>query len=163
MATFLSSLLSELKVQHSFDAIVIACDSATLPARSLRKRTAGPSIIVSSNATNIHSQSFDDINEAQTTKLLPVIYDDAEIIVLSTSPCSSRTKNKTGGTWQPRQKSPSSVLCVNDDLHTMSPRSSRWCCSSIPKEVVPGPLPDGVLHGGDSALTCPKRPGFLDL
>jgi hypothetical protein len=162
MTAFLSSLLSELKVKHSFDAIVIECDRATMPVGSLRERTRPSTKKLSTSSTtrpthgrgvwsstiNIQAQSLDDINETQTTEL-PFIYNDSDIIALSPSP-SSPSK---GHARQPGQKSPCSVLCA-DGLSTMSPRSVRWCPS--------GPTLD--LQESDSALTCPKRgPGSLDL
>jgi hypothetical protein len=173
MTAFLSSLLSELKVQHSLDAIVIECDRATMPVHSLRERTRlstnRPSTSsttrpshgrsASSSATNIRSQSLDEINLTQTTKL-PIIDDDSKIIVLSPSP-SSPTKNKMGGIWQPGQKSPCSVLCVNG-LPTMSPRSIRWCPSRPTLDLHESDF--ALTCQSDSALTCPKRrPGSLDL
>jgi hypothetical protein len=163
MAAFLSSLLSELMVQHSSDAIVIECDRATMPARSLRKRTrpfTRPSYgrSVSSSAINMRSQTLlYDSNKKHTNKLLrPAICED---IGMSPSSSDAPTNKKRGGMWQPRRQiSPcSGVLCVNEDLPTMSHRSARWCPSSPTKRT---PL---VRNRSDSALTCPKRPEFLDL
>jgi hypothetical protein len=165
MPAFLSSLLSELKVQHSFNDIVIECDPATMPVRSLRERTrpttkrpsnsstTRPSHdrSVASSAIDIISQSLDVINETQETTKLSVIYDDSEIIVLSPSP-SSPTKNKI---------SPCSVLCANG-MPAMSPRSVRWCPSRPTLDLQES---DSALTcPSDYALTCPKRlPGSVDL
>jgi hypothetical protein len=124
MATFLSSLLSELVVQHSSDVIVIECDRAAMPAPSLRKRTRRPSSTrtssyarsVSSSAINIaRSPSLDDINK-QTTKLA-VIYDNSEIIVLLSPPPSPT--NKMGGTTESRQISPCSVQLLVCQEHAL--------------------------------------------
>jgi hypothetical protein len=152
LSTFLNSLLSELMVQHSSYTIVIKCDRATMPARSLRKRTrpstrtssATPCYgrSVSSSAINIrsHSKSIDGINKTQSPTILPVIHEDSsDIVVPSLSPSPSPSPTSKMGV---RQMSPCSVLCVNR-LPTMSPASARWCPS---KDIV-----------ADSGLTCPKR------
>jgi hypothetical protein len=151
LSTFLNSLLSELMAQHSSYTIVIKCDRATMPARSLRKRIrpstrpSSPAATpcygrsVSSTAINIrsHSKSLDGvINKTLQTPKVPVSYEDSsDIIVPSPSPSPT---NKMGV----RQMSAScSELCVNH-LPTMSPGSARWRPS---KDIA------------DSGLTCPKR------
>lgn len=153
MAAFLSSLLSELMVQHSSDAIVIECDRATMPTRSLRKRTRPStrpsydrSAASSSSEMHVRSQNLNDTNKTQTNKL-PVIYNDSDI-----TPSSPPTNNKMMGMCHRTQTSPCSVLCVNEDPPTVMPhRSARWFPSK----------PMLVRNGSDSALTCPKRPGSL--
>ena len=166
MATFWSSLLSELILQHGSDAdaIVIKYDRATMPARSLRKRTrpstrpfptrrsTRPSYgrsVSSSAINNIRYQSRDDINKTHTTKRAAIYYeDDSEINTLSSPPPRSK---KMGGISQPRHVSPQSVLsCVHGLLpsSTISHRSERWCPSS-PALV--------RQHSDDSIMVCPKR------
>jgi hypothetical protein len=164
MGTFLTSLLAELMVQHSSDAIAIECDRAPMPARSLRERTSPSSTTrrpssrtspcygrsASISAINIRSQGLDDINKTQTPNLVPVIYDDSEIIVKSPSP------NEMGV----RQMSPSSVLQLPYINHLSSPRSpprsarsTRWRPSRRPTLL--------VRHDSEPALTSPRRPTLV--
>ena len=156
MGTFLTSLLSDLMVQHSPDAIVIECDRATMQSRCLRKRTRPSSKrspyyrSVSSSAINVRgSQSLtgDSINRTRKTEI----------------PCINRlpTMSPRSARWCPSRKltlvrhdSESDLTCPKRVRNGLS-RSSTMSPRSAPGR--PSRRPSLMRHDSESALTHPKR------
>jgi hypothetical protein len=131
---------------------------------------------LSSSAINIRSPTRslldEDINNNNINNInnkLPVIYDQHDDSEDFPSP---RANNKTMGgsstsstcstTTRPMSSPCSVLVCVNG-LPTMSPRSARWCPSSSSSSRPASRTTLLVRHDSDSALTCPQRPGSLDL